>query len=105
MLEAEVKLDRSLDESIGRKLDFDGRWSAAEPLPVGEALSRLSSLTKEESNYLGGRMGWDQPFFNGIEWRRVTTRDLIFAAAGRLLMEDLRALYPAPAATDQKEQL
>lgn len=98
----EVKRDRALDELLEAKLNHDGRWWAAEPLPLREAVSRLSTLTQEESDYLGAVMGW-QPGFEGIDWEAVPSKVLALAAAGRLLMEDLRALYPAPAATNQEE--
>jgi len=102
MAKTEEKRDRALDESIEAKLNHDGRWWAAEPLPLREAVSRLSTLSQEESDYLGAKMGW-QPCFEGVDWEAVPSKVLALAATGRLLMEDLQALYPAPAATDQEE--
>lgn len=97
MAKAEVKWDPALEESIAGKLDHDGGWWAEEPLPLGETLRRLSLLTTEESDYLGARMGWDVPFYAGVDWAAVPPRVLLRAAAGDFSLEDLKAIYPAPA--------
>lgn len=102
--EAERRLVPALEESIERKLNQDGRWWGAERLPFRDIVLRLSSLTEQESDYLGARMGWDQPFFDGVDWDAVPTRLLVLVATSRLLTEDLRAMYPTPVATDQEEQ-
>lgn len=104
MAKTEGKLDRSLEESIERKLNADGRWWGAERPPFRDVVSRLASLTEEEFDYLGRRMGWDRAFFDGVDWDAVPTKILALAAAGRLQMDALRAMYPEPAATDQEEQ-
>lgn len=101
MEKREVELVRSLEESIERKLNAGG----AEALSFREIIARLGSLTDEEFNFLGHRMGWDREYFDGVDWNAVPSKTLALAAIGRLLMDDLRAMYPAPATADLEEQL
>lgn len=92
-----VKRIHEIEEAIEKKLNDDGRWAGLQQLPLVEAISRLSSLTSEESDYLGALMGWEPPLYEGVDWNEVPTALLADAAAGKLSTEDLRALYPAPA--------
>jgi len=95
-LNPEVKRIHEMEESIEKKLNEDGQWASRQPLPLVEAISRLSRLTSDESDYLSALMGWEPPLFEGVNWNEVPTALLADAAAGKLSIEGLRALHPAP---------
>jgi hypothetical protein len=60
-LNPEVKRINKIEESIEKKLNGDGRWACLQPLPLVEAISRLSRLTRDESDYLGATMRYCPP--------------------------------------------
>lgn len=97
---AGVKRIPALEQSINQKLNGDGKWVDIHPLPLMEAMLRLTRLSPEESDYLGNLMGWDAPSFQGVAWDEIPYRLLAQVATGKLSIEDLRALYPAPTAAE-----
>ncbi len=89
----EARIAKRLEDSINQKLNFDGRWHTCFN---SEGVLRLSTLTREESDFLGRMMGWDQPYFNDVDWDAVPTP---FLAACMEIGHGMRALqscYPAP---------
>jgi len=94
-LNAGVDRVHALEESINQKLNGDGRWTDTSPLSPAESVRRLSSLDREESDYLGALMGWSHPHYKGVDWNKVNTADLTQAAAGNFSLEYLQAIYPA----------
>ena len=89
----QVQIALDLKERVEKKLNFDGRYEVVHPL---ERMVRLSRLTQEESDFLGATMGWDKPYFHGVDWDRVPDAMLAEAAMGTIGTDTLQALYPAP---------
>lgn len=96
-----VKKARTIEEAIEEKLNYDGRFDVIHPL---EGVLRLSRLTWSQSDFYGARMGFDKPYFRGVDWGNVPTTMLCCAVMGDLSIEDLQAIYPAPAVTATEER-
>ncbi|MGE0917926.1 hypothetical protein [Trichlorobacter lovleyi] len=89
----EARISKHIEENIEQKLNYDGRWHTC---LTSEGISRLSTLTREESDFLGRTMGWDQPYYNEVDWENVPTP---FLAACCEIEHGMRALQlnnPAP---------
>lgn len=99
---AEVERIKRMEQSIEKILNYDGRWAVCHPM---KGLLRLTQLTNAESDYLGRKMGWDIPYYGGVDWDKVPTNFLAACAASPDGMDWLRLLYPAPAqeASDRTE--
>ena len=104
-LNPEVKRIHEIEESIEKKLNDDGRWAGHQPLPMVEAISRLSRLTDDEFDYLGALMGWGPPLSEGVNWDEVPPAVRRRFVAGLFPIEDLQVLYPAPTATEEEAPL
>lgn len=92
----EAKAATEMEQIIENKLNHDGRWPMLNP---AESMLRLGRLTNHEAAFLGRLMGWDTPYYNGVDWAKVPVPFL----AECVMREDegmtlLRECYPAPGA-------
>lgn len=89
----EAQKARRLMESIERKLNYDGRYSVLTRFETG---SRFAKLTNEELEYLGRLNGWDEPYYNHIDWEAVPDNFLAACIEIDHGMRALQSLYPSP---------
>jgi hypothetical protein len=89
----EAKLARQLQESVEQKLNFDGRWNSCF---TSEAVMRLGTLTRKESDFYGRLNGFDQPYFNEIDWDTVPTPFLAACCEIDHGTRALQSVFPAP---------
>ena len=97
----QAQIALGIKERIERMLDYDGRFGVIHPL---ERMVRLSRLTQEESDFLGATMGWDTPYFRGVDWDQIPDAMLAEAVMGNVSTDTLRELYPAPVAGEIEVQ-
>jgi hypothetical protein len=89
----EVLIAQRLEASINQKLNFDGRWNNCF---TTEAVMRLGTLTREESDFYGRFNGFDQPYFNEIDWDAVPTPFLAACCEIDHGTRALQSVFPAP---------
>jgi hypothetical protein len=82
-------------QQIEQKLNYDGRYSLLNPV---ESMLRIGRLTNQESEYLGRVMGWDVPFYKGIDFENVPTPFLAecLMLPEKRIMNTLCAVHPSP---------